>query len=398
MRHTILIATTTLLAAGVFVLFGGALRESSPPEPRRSGRARRAAFDPAFSSARNAGSLVLRLQQQIRQNPDDAASYALLGLAYEQSARETGDSAYYPRAETVLRRAIELDEGNAVAFSGLASLALSRHRFGEALVLARRARALAPTEARTLGAIGDALVELGRYREAFATFDKLARLKPGLAAYARSLVRARVARRSSRRHRRHAAGSRDRRTRVRSGGLDGAAAREALQFGRRPDERREAVPYRARPCPRVRSRFRRPRFGRGRSEAAVPGHLPRRRAVAAVPLPQYVANLGDLLQRAAARERPPGCISSSSPSIACSGRAASTPISSWLCSASTTTAGWRRPRARHWPRTTPGRRSTQPTSRRGASPAAGDASRRSATRSSRSVWGRRTRSSFSTAG
>jgi tetratricopeptide (TPR) repeat protein len=33
--------------------------------------------------------------------------------------------------------------------------------------------------------IGDALVELGRYRQAFAAFDRMARLRPGLAAYAR---------------------------------------------------------------------------------------------------------------------------------------------------------------------------------------------------------------------
>ena len=36
-----------------------------------------------------------------------------------------------------------------------------------------------------LGAIGDALVELGRYREGFATFDELGQVKPGLPAYAR---------------------------------------------------------------------------------------------------------------------------------------------------------------------------------------------------------------------
>ena len=72
-----------------------------------------------------------------------------------------------------------------MALSGLTSLALTRHRFAEALVFARRARALAPTEPRTLGAIGDALVELGRYREGFATFDRLGQVKPGLPAYSR---------------------------------------------------------------------------------------------------------------------------------------------------------------------------------------------------------------------
>jgi tetratricopeptide (TPR) repeat protein len=299
MRHTILIATATLLAAGAFVLFGGVLRESPSagasalPVDRVAG-----AFDPAFSSAQNAASLVLRLQQQIRQKPDDGASYALLGLAYEQRARETGDSAYYPRAETVLRRAVELDEENTVAFSGLASLALSRHRFGEALALARRARALAPTEARTLGAIGDALVELGRYREAFATFDKLAGLKPGLAAYARvsyarellgdrpgAIVAMRLAAETAVPGSEAAAWTALQQGKLFNSGGDHTSAERHFRIAL------AHVPGYAAAFDGLAS----VEAARGRLHRAISLE---RRAVAAVPLPQYVANLGDLLQRA----------------------------------------------------------------------------------------------------
>jgi tetratricopeptide (TPR) repeat protein len=112
-------------------------------------------------------------------------SYDLLGLAYQQRARETGDPTYYTKSEGVLRRALALAPNDLLATSGLGSLALSRHRFREALALGRRAVAISPTTARSYGVIGDALVELGRYREAFAAFDRLARLRPGLAAYAR---------------------------------------------------------------------------------------------------------------------------------------------------------------------------------------------------------------------
>jgi tetratricopeptide (TPR) repeat protein len=72
-----------------------------------------------------------------------------------------------------------------VATSGLGSLALARHRFREALGLGKRAIALSPSTARSYGVAGDALVELGRYREAFAAFDRMAALRPSLAAYAR---------------------------------------------------------------------------------------------------------------------------------------------------------------------------------------------------------------------
>src|SRR6266571_3141482 len=49
----------------------------------------------------------------------------------------------------------------------------------------RRAVALSPSTAASYWIVGDALVELGRYRAAFAMFDTMARLKPGLPAYAR---------------------------------------------------------------------------------------------------------------------------------------------------------------------------------------------------------------------
>jgi tetratricopeptide (TPR) repeat protein len=53
------------------------------------------------------------------------------------------------------------------------------------LQLGERARRLSPTTARNYGVIGDALVELGRYREGFRAFDQMAALKPSLSSYAR---------------------------------------------------------------------------------------------------------------------------------------------------------------------------------------------------------------------
>jgi tetratricopeptide (TPR) repeat protein len=52
-------------------------------------------------------------------------------------------------------------------------------------VLGRRAHAISPMTARNYGVIGDALVELGRYRAAFKTFDTMASIQPGLSSYSR---------------------------------------------------------------------------------------------------------------------------------------------------------------------------------------------------------------------
>jgi tetratricopeptide (TPR) repeat protein len=128
---------------------------------------------------------VTKLQAKVRANPGDVTSLDSLGLAYQQRARETGDPTYYTKSGEALHAALVLAPRDLVATSGLGSLALSRHRFREALVLGRRARAISPTTARNYGVIGDALVELGRYRAAFETFDAMASMQPGLSSYAR---------------------------------------------------------------------------------------------------------------------------------------------------------------------------------------------------------------------
>jgi tetratricopeptide (TPR) repeat protein len=137
-----------------------------------------------FASS-NTVAYVLQLQDALRATPNDVRGLGRLGLAYQQRARETGDPAYYTKAKGVLLRALRLAPRDLIATGALGSLALSQHRFREALALGLRARRLSPTTARTYGVIGDALVELGRYREAFAAFDTMARLRPSLAAYAR---------------------------------------------------------------------------------------------------------------------------------------------------------------------------------------------------------------------
>lgn len=149
MRRTIL---TTAAAAALFaaVLLAGTLREAAvaAPEP-------------------------------------EAERLAAQGLELQQRARVTGDPALYPRAERTLREALALDSRSASALRGLSALAAGRHRFGESLVHARRAMELEPEVAAVYGLIGDASLELGRYREAFAAFDRMAALKPSAAAYAR---------------------------------------------------------------------------------------------------------------------------------------------------------------------------------------------------------------------
>jgi tetratricopeptide (TPR) repeat protein len=107
------------------------------------------------------------------------------GNAFAQRGRETGDVSYYTRANAAYRRALAAAPKDLPATIGLGALALSRHDFRLGLKLGRRAVALSPSTAAGYGVVGDALVELGRYTTAFATFDRMVSLKPSVSSYAR---------------------------------------------------------------------------------------------------------------------------------------------------------------------------------------------------------------------
>ena len=167
-------AAAGLTATALFL--GGALRGS--PSASSAPIARPPAADDTATQ-------IAKLQSELRGSRDDVYALDALGLAYQQRARETGDPTYYTKSDEVLRRALRLAPRDLLATSGLGSLALSRHRFREALVLGRRARAISPTTARNYGVIGDALVELGRYRQGFEAFDTMAALRPDVSSYSR---------------------------------------------------------------------------------------------------------------------------------------------------------------------------------------------------------------------
>ena len=126
-----------------------------------------------------------KLEAEVQVQPRDAAVLTQLGFAYQLRWRETADASYLPRSDVALRRAIRYGSEDADAVLGLGSLALIRHQFRDALGYGEQARKLLPGSARPYGVTGDALLELGRYGEAFAAFDRMVSIRPSLASYAR---------------------------------------------------------------------------------------------------------------------------------------------------------------------------------------------------------------------
>src|SRR5690242_5150806 len=186
MQNRLLIGLAALVAAGFVAFFGGAFSSSpSTPASALAGSQSVADFKAGFALNASTQQLVDSLQSTLYLNPKDEHSWALLGLAYQQRARETGDPTYYTKSDGALNRALALKKDDYLVYSGLGSLALSRHRFSEALAYGEKAHAIAPKIAMNYGVIGDALVELGRYPEAFRAFNTMGRIQPSLTSYSR---------------------------------------------------------------------------------------------------------------------------------------------------------------------------------------------------------------------
>ena len=297
-RTTILVGGAIAVALALGSLVGGVLAEPSSSGPATVPS--RALADRALAGAAGGvtAASVAGLEEQVRARPDDASLLTQLGFAYQLRWRETADPSYLPRSGAALRRALRVDAAEPNAVLGLGSLALIRHEFREALTYGRRAQRLLTGSGRPYGVIGDALIELGRYDKAFTAFERMVSLRPGLASYARIA------------YARELTGDREGAIFAMRLALDAAAgqpeptafvfvelAKLELGLGRVQAASRDA-----RSALRVLPGYPAARLEAARI-AAAQGKISRataeaRRAAEAIPTPQAVALLADLLDRA----------------------------------------------------------------------------------------------------
>lgn len=160
-----------LLAVGA-VAGGGTPEPATPTAPTAT-----EAADPLDAAITDLTATVTRI-------PKNFKAWHELGSAYVQKARLTADPSYYGRAETAFARSLAIRR-TPDALTGQATLASARHDFAEALRLADAALRDNDFSATTYGVKTDALVELGRYAEAARAVDRMVQLRPGTDSYAR---------------------------------------------------------------------------------------------------------------------------------------------------------------------------------------------------------------------
>jgi len=184
-RRTVLTATA-LIGAGLLAV-GYGVSSSVAGEPARVAASAATGQTLAGPTTNDPlGREITRLQGLIRARPDDAVSLAVLGLDYVQEAKITVDPSYYPRAEQVLARSLQLQPtANFKAMAGTAALKAAQHDFAGARDWAQRGLTVDPFNATLYGALTDAQTQLANYPAAFRAAQRMLDLRPGVPSLTR---------------------------------------------------------------------------------------------------------------------------------------------------------------------------------------------------------------------
>jgi len=180
------IAGALLFAFGLPALFNaGASTASAPPDVTVGVLP---GGGPALVAAGASGGTdrLIRSLQQGAVVSDNAPSYNNLAAAYMQKARESGDITYYNLADEAVRRALDRSPGNFESLTVAAWVRLARHDFRGAATMARQSLRDNSYHSETYGILGDAELELGDYQGATRDYQRMVDLKPGLASYNRA--------------------------------------------------------------------------------------------------------------------------------------------------------------------------------------------------------------------
>ena len=179
-------------AAGVAVLavlggvFGVRQGRVAPTVDNAAGMSARSAAPVNGMGRGSIDQTITQLQGHLTQVPKDYPAWASLGLAYVQQAKITVNSDYYPKGQGALETSLAInDDDNFLAYAGLSALASARHDFSAAESFARQGLARNASSPVLYGALGDALVQLGRYSEADAAITKMASLRPDASSFTR---------------------------------------------------------------------------------------------------------------------------------------------------------------------------------------------------------------------
>lgn len=140
----------------------------------------------AFLRAETTDQKIALLEADVAGAPASLPLRNRLAWAYIQKGRESGDAAYFTRAERLLEKSLAQAADNGEALGLRAWVALFKHEFKEAADWAEKARAIQPKVPFHDGVLSDAFLEMGDYPKAIDAAQKMIDLKPDQGAFSRA--------------------------------------------------------------------------------------------------------------------------------------------------------------------------------------------------------------------
>jgi tetratricopeptide (TPR) repeat protein len=178
-RHSKLPFRIAAIALSLFAASASLARtESDAKLPASSSRSGPPASTPAQKQIDEA-------RQALAIRPDDVKRLNALAVGLTRRARETGNPSYYDQAWQALEEAGRRDPENLETLRISAWVSMGRHEFAKAYDIAGRYERRSSEDPWNLSVLGDAAMELGRYRKAEQAYQRMVDLKPGPAAYSR---------------------------------------------------------------------------------------------------------------------------------------------------------------------------------------------------------------------
>jgi tetratricopeptide (TPR) repeat protein len=120
--------------------------------------------------------VIQSMQSRVQSNPKDPAAYSALGAAFFQRARETGDVEDFQLAEQALNKSLDLNNADFsadAAYSSMAEVCMGEHRFSDAITYAQKALALGSGDLSSFAIVGDANADMGEYERAAVAYSRL---------------------------------------------------------------------------------------------------------------------------------------------------------------------------------------------------------------------------------
>ena len=137
------------------------------------------------SSIADADQEVSSALEYVARAPESSLGYQQLAVIYIKRARRTGDFSLNSKAESAIKKGLEVSPGDVSVRKLQATLHLTFHRFAEAFELATQLANENSNDAFIYGILTDANVELGNYDAAVVAVQKMVDLRPNSSSYSR---------------------------------------------------------------------------------------------------------------------------------------------------------------------------------------------------------------------